>query len=314
MKLILLSQLFLSIILIRYYKLLPSLLFVNNSTEIKSGGYFVFISIFIYLIINFNENHAVLENISQVFCLFFFMVGAIDDKFNLKPWLRIILIIFITFFLLEINNSLVLNFIVFGNDILILGNLYGYFFTIFCFLTIINALNFADGINCLAISLFLIIFNYLFLLSNIISLELFLILNFILIPLMYLNYKNKVFLGDGGIYLLSSLLAIFLIQAFKNDYRFFTSEKIFSLLFIPGLDMARLFFERIFKKTSPFKKDHNHIHHYLLKKLGNKNAVFIYILFLSLPIFLQILLNFNDTILLFTSILLYFILLFYAKN
>ena len=52
----------------------------------------------------------------------------------------------------------------------------------------------------------------------------------------------------------------------------------FSFISIPFLDMIRLFGFRIYKKSSPFKGDNNHIHH-LMIKIGftNKQTVFIII-------------------------------------
>ena len=44
---------------------------------------------------------------------------------------------------------------------------------------------------------------------------------------------------------------------------------------IPGLDMFRLFLERIYFKKNPFKGDNNHLHHILLKKLGFKRCTIL---------------------------------------
>ena len=61
-------------------------------------------------------------------------------------------------------------------------------------------------------------------------------------------------------------------------------------MLIPGIDLMRLFFLRILKKTSPFKGDKNHIHHYLIKKYSPLIAVaiiqtLIWLPFLILQIF-----------------------------
>jgi hypothetical protein len=39
-------------------------------------------------------------------------------------------------------------------------------------------------------------------------------------------------------------------------------------MLVPGLDLFRLFFERIIKGKNPFFPDRNHIHHLLLKKMS----------------------------------------------
>ena len=39
-------------------------------------------------------------------------------------------------------------------------------------------------------------------------------------------------------------------------------------MLIPGIDMIRLFFERIKNKRNPFSNDRWHFHHLLLNKYG----------------------------------------------
>ena len=53
-------------------------------------------------------------------------------------------------------------------------------------------------------------------------------------------------MGDSGVFLLSSIFSLLLIKAYKSDLSNIKSiEEIFILLMIPGLDMFRLFIERI---------------------------------------------------------------------
>ena len=49
------------------------------------------------------------------------------------------------------------------------------------------------------------------------------------------------------------------------------SEEIFLLMMIPGIDMFRLFVERIARKKNPFKGDRNHLHHILLNSFSEKS-------------------------------------------
>ena len=51
---------------------------------------------------------------------------------------------------------------------------------------------------------------------------------------------------------------------------------------LPGLDMLRLFIERIFKKKDPFDGDKNHLHHYLIKKNSLKKTLLIYFLMMNI--------------------------------
>ena len=53
---------------------------------------------------------------------------------------------------------------------------------------------------------------------------------------------------------------------------------------VPGLDMFRLFLERILNKKNPFKADSNHLHHLILYKFPKKNvASILLILVLIFP-------------------------------
>ena len=46
-------------------------------------------------------------------------------------------------------------------------------------------------------------------------------------------------------------------------------------MLIPGMDLLRLFFQRILSGSNPLKGDREHIHHYLLKKYSLINTVLI---------------------------------------
>ena len=62
-------------------------------------------------------------------------------------------------------------------------------------------------------------------------------------------------------------------------------------MIIPGLDMLRLYIQRIYNKKNPFKADLNHLHHLLLKKFSYNKAISYLLLILSLPIFLNFFVN-----------------------
>ena len=54
-------------------------------------------------------------------------------------------------------------------------------------------------------------------------------------------------------------------------------------MLIPGIDMIRLFFERI-SKRNPFSNDRWHFHHLLLNKYGYVKTIIIINLFILFPI------------------------------
>ena len=64
------------------------------------------------------------------------------------------------------------------------------------------------------------------------------------------------------------------ISAYNNNTSV-TSDEIVILMLIPGMDLLRLFFQRIINNLSPLKGDREHIHHYLLKKHSHIVAALI---------------------------------------
>ena len=72
---------------------------------------------------------------------------------------------------------------------------------------------------------------------------------------------------------------------------------------IPGVDMLRLFFFRLFNKKNPFKADKNHLHHILLTRYGYKVTItMITILIVFNLILLKLDINKLIIILLFISV------------
>jgi UDP-GlcNAc:undecaprenyl-phosphate GlcNAc-1-phosphate transferase len=239
------------------------------------GGIFLFINLFLLLIISLFDNQILYnffylkekKDITIFFssCLFLFILGLLDDKFKINPYLRfaIFLIIFLAI-TQEPNLRIKYVQLSFLKDAIDLSY-FSHFFTILCFLLFINAFNFFDGINLQSGIYSLILSTIICIINN--NLFFFYILQIFLIIFLYLNYKNKTFLGDSGTYLLSFIFAYYFIK-FYNDRYIIYADEIVLLMLIPGLDLFRLFFVRIINKKNPFFPDNNHIHHLLLKKFN----------------------------------------------
>ena len=109
-------------------------------------------------------------------------------------------------------------FEVFKNIYTIENNILSVLITCFFLLLLMNAINLIDGINGLALGIFIIWLGYFnfFLLDNF-SLFLSIILISSLITF-YFIYKGKYFLGDSGSLFLSSMIGLLIIQEynFKN--------------------------------------------------------------------------------------------------
>jgi UDP-GlcNAc:undecaprenyl-phosphate GlcNAc-1-phosphate transferase len=163
-----------------------------------------------------------------------------------------------------------------------------------------------DGINLSAgIYTFLfLIFLYLHH-SNIIFIVVGLSVLFFLIK----NYQNKSFLGNNGSYLLGFILSYSIIDI--NNIKIISIEEIFLAMIIPGLDMLRLYFKRLYYKKNPFKADLNHLHHILLKKFSYSKAIFYIICIINLPLYLSFLIKDSEKIYLIGLVIFFYYFLIY---
>jgi UDP-GlcNAc:undecaprenyl-phosphate GlcNAc-1-phosphate transferase len=102
--------------------------------------------------------------------------------------------------------------------------------------------------------------------------------------------KNKIFMGDGGTLFLGCLISMLVIKNYQAG-NFLGIDEIFLLMMLPGLDMFRLFIQRIYNKKKPFVGDREHIHHYLTKIFGYKFSIFFIIILSILPILLNFIIS-----------------------
>jgi UDP-GlcNAc:undecaprenyl-phosphate GlcNAc-1-phosphate transferase len=276
-----------------------------------SGGFVIYLN---FLILFFFLDSFLIYYYQKTFLFFLvfsliFFVGFIDDIFKLPAILRLILLIVIFFFLLSQFNFLKLNYFKFGYPLNLSKTFYSisFFITIFCLLSFVHASNMIDGINCQFGLYFLALIIY----SNTIVINYSIYLIPGLIVFLYFNYNNKSFLGDGGCYLISFIIGILFIQL-HNEQKIY-ADKIISVMLMPGLDMIRLFFNRILNKKNPFNGDRNHLHHLIELKFGSSKAIIFSPLIFCAPIFFEYFL-FNSFFNIFLSTLIYFSIIFYIHK
>ena len=85
-------------------------------------------------------------------------------------------------------------------------------------------------------------------------------------------------------------------------------------MILPGIDMFRVFIERVLNKKSPFVADKNHIHHILIRNYSQKITLTIVIFFSFFPIFAYELLNINFFIIIIIFFIIYFLLISKIKK
>ena len=247
---------------------------IHTSNVPLTGGFFLILNIIIIFFLKFflfSLDGSILSINITFFIFAVFLFGIIDDKFGINSNLKLVVSIIIFSIFLYANDEYVLRSITISNGMSFYLGSFSIPFTVFCLVIFQNAFNMYDGINLQNISYFSILLIIIFIFFNFVDFYIYLIP--VLIILTYLNYKNKLFLGDGGSYILSFLISIFLIYMFNQTSLDIKSDLVFLFLCIPGYDLLRLAIVRLLNKTHPFSGDQNHIHHILIKKIGYFKAI-----------------------------------------
>ncbi len=148
--------------------------------------------------------------------------------------------------------------------------------TSFTFVIFVNAYNFIDGVDGLAISETIknLCFFLIFLSSNSEFYNFILILIFACLPFYYFNFKKKrkVFLGDAGSLFLGGVNIILLFHLLNPDTYLDIENSVnkfvlaLAVLLYPLMDLLRVVIIRLRNKKSPFNADQNHIHHWFISR------------------------------------------------
>jgi len=271
----------------------------KKKVPLIGGSIFIFNFVLIYIFDQFITSNFFgiffykIEKFTFLFFLiFFFIIGFYDDKKNIKPNIRFFLLILLTMMYIFLDHNLLIKkFTLSFYDHKIFLNDYSVIFTIFCFVILINALNFYDGINGQSLFFFISVFLYLLFLTKRYEFYGFIII--VLIFLLILNLKNKLFLGDNGVYALGITLSTSIIYEHNVHNSIHFADEIFLLLLLPGLDLLRLTASRLYNKRNPFYGDRNHIHHLLIKNYSLFFTNIILIILSVIPIIAFNLLKLN---------------------
>ena len=288
----------------------PSKLKIHNSPTPVIGGLIIFINLLCVLFFYKYIGHKFLDYFFLSFIFPFFLIGLLDDVFRLKSIIRIILVVFISSFFIFIQEVFVIEKVFFSisNNKFYFGK-FKFIVTLICILLLFIAFNLADGINCLIISFCIcaiLIYNFVIFKSqnlDIVSVAILLSL----IVMFYYNYRNKIFLGNSGASLLSGYFIYLLISI--NSVSNVDVFQIISAPLIMGIDMIRLFVERIINKKNIFDRDNNHFHHILLKNFKLKKSISIYMFLSFFPIIFSTLFKMQILFFILLSIAIYFILI-----
>ena len=193
------------------------------------------------------------------------LIGLYDDKNNIKPRTKFIVLIVAA--IIVIFNGIHINTI---------GNYFGFnltlpfylsaIFTIIAIVGFTNALNLTDGLDGLAGGLSIIMMSIFFIIGLkyhdhfMVSLS----SSFIIAVLAFLIFNwnpAKIFMGDSGSLTLGFVISILAIKSLE----YIPPVSVLFIVALPVIDTFNVIFRRLQRGQSPFIADKNHIHHFLYK-------------------------------------------------
>ena len=282
------------------------------------GGVMIFSSFFlINVYVFFLHNLSKTSFIILICCAACLILGLIDDikKITYKFKFSILIVIFYLF--ISFDPNLQINKIYFAtSNKEFYFNYFSIPFTILCLLLFINSLNLIDGIDglCILISIILLVWLIKFFKD---SEPLYIVMIISLFLILYFNLKKNIFLGNSGSLFIGCLIGLSVILNYNMEISKinYPVENIFIAFMLPGLDMLRVFAERIFNKKNPFLADRIHLHYLLLDKGLNLTKVLTIISMMVLsPIIINQYEYFSQIKIILIYFFLYFIFIIYLKK
>lgn len=238
----------------------------------NTGGILLFFSIAvpIYSLLDiYSSQNLLLLSISFAVL---FVIGVLDDFFNVPVKYKLLgQLLPAALILLSLKSqNLIMPFLPASVDY---PAAVTFSFWLIAVVGIINAYNFIDGIDGLAIGLGILsglFFGVYFFTHGLYHLAfLGATLAGGLAGLLKYNLSRdkKIFLGDTGSLIIGGVVSLFILRLLEThgirDLNF-SSSLIFGLLFIPVSDLVRVVVVRLAGNKSPFKADRTHIHHVIM--------------------------------------------------
>ena len=208
----------------------------------------------------------------------FFLIGFIDDLFKLSAYLRLSFQIIVSTIIWNYGFGF-FNISLFDSSYLFnlkLIPIISYLVTVLWISGMINAINWIDGLDGLAIGFSIItsisfLIVSIFLSNDITTLISISLLGASLAFLIFNFPPSRILMGDGGSYFLGLTFANLGIIGSKLNNLDASNTEVnliilpFFIFFIPIFDASFVIIKRLINKSSPFKPDKNHIHHRLME-------------------------------------------------
>ena len=231
--------------------------FINGHKTTPLLGGFVF---FLILVFFLPENYQYFT----ILIFFIFLTGLLSDLDILhSPFFRIIFQTIIIVVYLFLFDNFVSSIRVDFFDNLLNIFFIKLFFTSFCILVLINGTNFIDGVNTLVVGYFILVASNVLYLTEVNDLDLDILLVSTcltsLVVIYIFNFFGKIYLGDGGAYLISFVIGVTLIK-FSNDNYSVSPYYIVALLWYPAYENLFSIIRKKILKKFPSAPDNEHLH------------------------------------------------------
>ena len=218
-----------------------------------------------------------------------YMLGLLDDRFELTPRLRLLLSTLVLGIAVFSVHEFELTFLVFSfaQSPILIDQLTA-LFTLTCMVGLVNAVNMADGKNGIVIGMSLIWTTALIYYAPAYLLPVLVCLFAALLVALVFNLSGKFFLGDGGSYGLATLVGLLAIKVYNLQFAQLSADQIVLWFLVPVADCLRVMSLRMVRGRSPFRGDRDHLHHYLGMMMSWPLGLAVYWLLVAVPIALSV--------------------------
>lgn len=250
----------------------------------------------------------------------FFLVGFADDLFDLSPfsrlWMQGAIASILWSFGIQINTLTIPGVV----EPISLGWL-SLPITVFWIASVVNAINWIDGLDGLATGVSSIAAATLVMLGVALSQPVLALVGAALLGsllgfLVYNYSPATIFMGDGGSYFIGFILASLCIVGPQHLSSPFATLLPLVILAIPLGDMTYVIVSRLYRKQSPFSADNLHLHHRLISQVMTpETAVWIiYVLTLATGSLALVLAGLAGILTLFTGLTILLCFLFWQMS
>ena len=252
----------------------PNAIFVSQKKPVAYlGGLAIFIAILFNTLVwtSLISNKLTIEINTLLILLFFTSIGLIDDYFELKPTVKLILQIIGAILAMSLGYYIEFTTLIFVNYIL----------SAFALVLIVNAFNLIDVSDGLLVSIFLpiLLFFYLFSENNV-----FLIIIGISVSsfLFYNKPDAKIYLGDSGSHFLGCLAYVFCIDFVDSSIIISNTMTLILVFSVVIFELVFLLYRRLKQGLSIFKGSPDHYSILLRKASWSKEKIMIASFFTSI--------------------------------